>query len=88
MASKFFAPFPPHLPPAELARRQARLRQAEWGVAVAQLSGHLPPARVLADLQRYIDGELTLEDVSALSHQPELSPAYQAMVTRARLSEQ
>lgn len=75
MASKYFTPFPADLAPAELAQRQKRQRQAEWGVAVAQLGGTMPGSRVMADLQRYIDGELTLEEVSRLTHQPELSPA-------------
>lgn len=87
MVSKYFSSFPSGLAPAELAQRQKRQRQAEWGVAVAQLGGTLPAARVLADLQRYIDGELTLEEVSHLTHQPNRSPAYQAVVTRAKLSE-
>lgn len=86
MDSKYFTALPRDLAPAELAQRQKRQRQAEWGVAVAQLGGTLPAPHVLADLQRYIDGELTLEEVSRLSHEPRLSAAYQAVVTRANLS--
>ena len=87
MVSKYFKPFPPDLSAPELAARQARQRQAEWGVAVAQLGGGAPPAYVLTDLQRYIDGELTLDEVAEITNRPNaLSPAYQAMVTRAKLS--
>jgi len=87
MASNYFNPFPPDLPPEELAARQQRQRQAEWGVAVARLGGGEPSTYVLADLQRYINGELTLDEVAELTNRPNvLSPAYQAMVTRAKLS--
>ena len=87
MISKYFNPLPPDLPVEELAARQQRLRQAEWGVAVARLSGGEPSAYVLADLQRYIDGELTLNEVAEITNRPNaLSPAYQALVTRAKLS--
>jgi hypothetical protein len=54
MLSKYFAPFPDGLSEAELAARQKRQRQAEWGVAVAALGGTVPGPEVLADLQRLI----------------------------------
>jgi len=88
MASKYFKPFPADLSAEELAARQQRQRQSEWGLAVARLGGGEPSAYVLADLQRYIDGELTLDEVADLTNRPNsLSPAYQALVTRAKLSE-
>jgi hypothetical protein len=87
MPSKYFAPFPAGLSEVELAARQKRQQQAEWGVAVAALGGTLPQPKVLADLQRYIDGELTLDEVAELTNEQDaLSPAYQALVTRAQLS--
>jgi hypothetical protein len=87
MTSKYFAPFPAGLAPEELAARQKRQRQAEWGVAVAALGGGVPGPAVLADLQRYINGELTLDEVAELTNQRDsLSPAYQALLTRAQLS--
>ena len=88
MNSRYFNPFPSNLSAEELAARQKRQRQAEWGVAVARLGGGEPPTYVLEDLQRYIDGELTLAEVAeATNRSPRLSPAYQALVTRAKLSE-
>lgn len=87
MTSKYFTPFPPDLSAEELTARQQRQRQAEWGIAVARLGGGEPSAYVLADLQRYINGELTLDEVAEITNRPNaLSPAYQAMVTRAKLS--
>ncbi|HEX8350389.1 MAG TPA: antitoxin VbhA family protein [Hymenobacter sp.] len=88
MSSKFFTLIPPDLSPEEQAARRKRQQQAEWGVAVARLGGGEPSAYVLADLQRYIDGELTLAEVAEVTNRPsQLSPAYQALLTRAKLSE-
>jgi hypothetical protein len=61
-----FQPLPPDLPEAEAAARQKRQSHAEWGLAVAALGGTLPSSDVLAELQRYIDGQLSLADLAQL----------------------
>ncbi|UOQ70936.1 hypothetical protein [Hymenobacter cellulosilyticus] len=47
-----------------------------------------PRPELLYELQRYIDGELTIQQIAQLPYSPEVqkSPAIQAILTRERLS--
>ncbi|SHJ81852.1 hypothetical protein SAMN02745146_0252 [Hymenobacter daecheongensis DSM 21074] len=76
-----FNPLPAGLSEAETAARLKRQRCAEWGVAVAALGGTPPSPEIISELQRYIDGEITLAEFALADE----FPAYQAVVTRERL---
>ncbi|SMC00598.1 hypothetical protein SAMN00120144_4359 [Hymenobacter roseosalivarius DSM 11622] len=84
-----FTPISPDLPAAEQEARRKRQHHAEWGVAVAVArlgKADVTPA-MLQDLQRYIDGELSLEALEALGEPT--SPAARvlaATVSRARFA--
>ncbi|RTQ49144.1 hypothetical protein EJV47_13430 [Hymenobacter gummosus] len=87
MESKYFRAIPADLPEDEQAARRKRQNHAEWGIAVAALGGTLPAASILTELQRYIDGELTIEDLAGLGHPPRPeTKAFDAVVQRERLS--
>ncbi|UOQ51697.1 hypothetical protein [Hymenobacter cellulosivorans] len=88
MESPYFKPIPADLPETEAAARLKRQRHAEWGIAVASMGGAGPKPELLHELQRYIDGELTIEQIAQLPYSPEVqkSPAIQAILTRERLS--
>jgi hypothetical protein len=77
-----FDPLPEGLSDAEAAARLKRQRCAEWGVAVAALGGTPPDDAIISELQRYIDGEITLAEFAFADS----FPAYQAVVTRERLA--
>ncbi|QHJ07681.1 antitoxin VbhA family protein [Hymenobacter busanensis] len=85
MDPKYFEPIPEGLPEADAAARLKRLRHAEWGIAVSRLGGTLPDPKLIAELQRYINGELTIAEVAGIV-EPPASAAIQAIVTRERLS--
>ena len=78
MATFHFAPIPPDLPEAEQAARLKRQHQAEWGMAVARLGGTEPSPAILQELQRYTDGQLSLEALVGLASVP--GPVTQALV--------
>lgn len=83
-----FRPLPPDLPEAELAARRKRQSHAEWGLAVAALGGSLPTLHVLEELQRYIDGELSLAELAQLpTAYPADAPVAEAVVRRHQLAE-
>ena len=65
-----FAPLPPDLPPEEHAARRKRQHQVEWGVAVARLGGTEPSSALLQELQRYIDGQVSLQELAGSSELP------------------
>ena len=64
MESKNFAPIDPNLPEADRLARAKRLQHAEWGLAIARLGGTEPTPALLRELQRYIDGEVSLQELS------------------------
>lgn len=85
--SKYFKDIAADLPEAEQAARQKRQNHAEWGIAVAALGGTIPSATILTELQRYIDGEMTIEELAGLGHPPRPeTKAFEAVVQRERLS--
>ncbi|RAK66984.1 hypothetical protein [Hymenobacter edaphi] len=87
MSSKYFHDIPADLPEAEQAARHKRQNHAEWGIAVAALGGTQPSAAILTELQRYIDGDLTIEQLAGLGHPPRPeTKAFEAVVQRERLS--
>lgn len=87
MSSKYFKDISADLPEAEQAARHKRQAHAEWGIAVAALGGTIPNAAILTELQRYIDGELTIEELAGLGHPPRPeTKAFEAVVHRERLS--
>lgn len=87
MESKYFKAIPADLPAEEQAARRKRQHHAEWGIAVAALGGTLPGASILNELQRYIDGELTIEELAGLGHPPRAeTKAFEAVVQRERIS--
>jgi hypothetical protein len=87
MESKYFRAIPADLPEDEQAARRKRQHHAEWGIAVAALGGTLPPASILTELQRYIDGDLSIEDLAGLGHPPRTeTKAIEAVVQRERIS--
>ncbi|MCB2410798.1 hypothetical protein [Hymenobacter lucidus] len=88
MDSTYFKPISSALPEEEVAARLKRQRHAEWGIAVASMGGTGPRPELLHELQRYIDGELTIQQLAQLPYPPDVkaSPAIQAILTRERLS--
>jgi hypothetical protein len=83
-----FRPLPPELPEAERVARLKRQSHAEWGLAVAALGGSLPTLHVLEELQRYIDGELSLAELARLpTAYPADAPVAEAVVRRHQLAE-
>jgi hypothetical protein len=87
MESKYFKAIPPDLPEAEQAARRKRQNHAEWGIAVAALGGTLPGAPILTELQRYIDGELSIEELAGLGQPPRPeTKVFEAVVQRERIS--
>lgn len=88
MLNRDFTPICSDLPEAEQEACRKRQRYAEWGVAVARLSKSEVTLDILRDLQRYIDGALSLEELEALGEPA--SPAARvlvATVSRARFSQ-
>ena len=71
--------------PERTARRQ-RQRHAEWGIAVARLSGAPPEPVIIAGLQDYINGVRSIETLACIEAEQQPAPAYLATLTRHRLS--
>ncbi|MCB2377048.1 hypothetical protein LGH70_05610 [Hymenobacter sp. BT635] len=88
METPYFKPIPTDLPEQEAVARLKRQRHAEWGIAVASMGGTGPKPALLLELQRYIDGELTIQQIAQLPYPPEVnqSTALQAILTRERLT--
>ncbi|GAB2470799.1 hypothetical protein GCM10011375_38560 [Hymenobacter qilianensis] len=70
MACSLFTPIPDELPAAERAARRKRQRHAEWGIAVARLGGTEPCRAIVQELQRYIDGEVSLQQLAGQDELP------------------
>ncbi|MBC6609243.1 hypothetical protein H8B13_20660 [Hymenobacter sp. BT188] len=70
MACPYFTPISPDLPPAERAARLKRQMHAEWGIAVARLGGTEPCVAIVQELQRYIDGQVTLQELAGQDQLP------------------
>ncbi|TGE28567.1 hypothetical protein [Hymenobacter metallicola] len=89
METPYFKPIPADLPQPEAAARLKRQRHAEWGIAVASMGGIGPKPELLQELQRYIDGELTIQQIAQLPYSSDVnqSPALEAILTRERLSD-
>lgn len=68
--SPYFKPLEAALPEEEQAARAKRQRHAEWGLAVARLGGTQTAPELLAELQRYIDGEVSLAELAQAGHPP------------------
>jgi len=86
MAHSYFATLPPDLPVAEITARRRRQRHAEWGVAVARMGGAPLDENIIAGLQAYINGALSIEELARIESEQQPSPAYLATLTRHRLS--
>ena len=83
-----FTPLSPDLPEAEREARYQRQNHVKWGVGVARLSKAEVTPAMFRDLQRYIDGELSLDALEALG--TPASPAtwvFTATVDRARFTQ-
>ncbi|QNP54290.1 hypothetical protein [Hymenobacter qilianensis] len=70
MACSYFTPIPEELPAAERAARLKRQQHAEWGIAVARLGGTEPGTAILQELQRYIDGQVSLQQLAGQDELP------------------
>ncbi|WP_457084572.1 hypothetical protein [Hymenobacter sp. HD11105] len=73
MASSTFTPIPTQLPAAERAARRKRQQHAEWGIAVTRLGGTEPCRAILQELQRYIDGQVSLPELAGQDELPQPS---------------
>ena len=62
MNHSFFDRIDPALAAPEQEARAKRQRTAEWGLALTRLGGTHADAAQLQELQRYIDGDLSLEE--------------------------
>ena len=78
----YFTPIDPALPEAEQAARAKRQRHAEWGVAVAGLGGTRPTPGLVAELQAYVDGTRTLDELTQAA--PPVARVFQAVAHRAQ----
>lgn len=86
-SSKYFDPIDPDLPEAEQAARAKRQHHAEWGVAVSRLGGIDVAPDLVRELQRYINGELSLEELARLDHPPGLpTQVYQVVARREQFA--
>ena len=71
------------MPEAARAARAKRQQHAEWGVAVCRLGDTEVAPELLAKLQRYINGELSLEELVRLDLPAGLSTlVYQVVAQR------
>ena len=81
--SNFFNVIDPDLPEEEQAARAKWQQHAEWGVGVSRLGGIEPEPELLRDLQRYIDGELSLTALIRVDHpQGPSGQVYQVVARR------
>lgn len=62
-----FAPASAGLTPEQLSARQERERHASNSVSILMSNGPAPSEEVMALMQRYVDGELTLDQVDELN---------------------
>jgi hypothetical protein len=70
MPQLYLPPAPKHLSPAQQQAWQRRQRMAETTLEIQTRSGSVADAETLAYFQRYVRGELTLEQaISRVRHQ-------------------
>ena len=67
MNKPLFAPAPGGLDAEQLAARQERERHATNSISILMSNGPAPSPESLALMQRYVDGELTLDQVDELT---------------------
>lgn len=68
--SQYFSPIDTALPEIEQQARAKRQNHAEWGIAIARLGGTIPAAELLHELQRYINGEVSIQELARNGHPP------------------
>ena len=86
-SSKYFDPIEPALPEDEQAARAKRQQHAEWGLAVSRLGGVNIEPEMLHQLQCYINGELSLEELTRVDHPPgRPSQVYQVVAQREKFA--
>jgi hypothetical protein len=67
MTNPFFAPAPAGLDAEQLAARQERERHATNSISILMSNGPAPSPESVELMQRYVDGELTLDQVDELT---------------------
>ena len=67
MSSTFFKPAQPGLNAAQTAARQERERHATNSISILMSNGPAPSPESLELMQRFVDGELTLDQVDELT---------------------
>jgi hypothetical protein len=67
MMNSFFTPAPAGLTPEQLTARQERERHANNSIAILMSNGPAPSAESLDIMQRYVDGELSLDQAIDLN---------------------
>lgn len=89
MKQPFFTPAPAGLTPEQLTARQERVRSATNSVATLMSNGPAPSPESLALMQRYVDGELSIDQVIELTdamllarHQPPAGAADKTQAAR------
>ncbi len=89
MKPLFFTPAPAGLNPDQLSARQERERSATNSVATLMSNGPAPSPESLALMQRYVDGELSIDQVIELTdamllarHQPPAGAGDNAQAAR------
>jgi hypothetical protein len=65
--ASFFRPAPPGLSIEELEERARREHSANHGIALVMSNGPQPSEEAFALMQKYVDGEYTLEEVLAMT---------------------
>ncbi|GAB2961733.1 hypothetical protein GCM10027048_32490 [Hymenobacter coalescens] len=82
MMKSFFTPAPAGLDPEQLAARQERERGANNSIAILMSNGPAPSPESVAIMQRYVDGELSIDEAIELNdamllarYQPGAAPA-------------
>jgi hypothetical protein len=85
--SKYFTPIDDNLPDDEQDACAKRQHHAEWGVAVSRLGGLAIEPEVVQELQRYINGEVSLEELSRPDYPPgQSSQVFQVVARRAHFA--
>ncbi|GAB3840361.1 hypothetical protein GCM10028821_44980 [Hymenobacter jeollabukensis] len=63
----FFTPAPAGLTPEQLTARQERERHANNSIAILMSNGPAPSPEALAIMQRYVEGEISIEEAIELT---------------------
>jgi hypothetical protein len=67
MSSPFFKPAPAGLDAEQTAARQERERHATNSIVILMSNGPVPSPESIELMQRFVDGELTLDEVDELT---------------------